>query len=291
MYDFRLNEIFQKLNTPTLTKIMNGITFFASFYMFLIMGLIIFFLKGKKMFWHYLISLFFTYMFVFLTKQAFQITRPYLYTDKVLKLSTEELNPLSYSFISGHSMIASFIPTYLLITYKKKSFAFLYIFTPVIMFSRIYLGMHYLSDTIAGASIGVVATIYYKPVVNKFKYKKEYMLIPFLLGVIYLIFQSQRSYHAHTIFTISLISFALLMAYLVKYPDEVKFSYNKLSYIILITYAIITISRFIYQIDLKINNDNFIYLVLIALGINIYAMYLIPSIYHLMEVKHEKIKC
>lgn len=93
-------------------------------------------------------------------KGIFQRPRP----DETLRLVFAD----SYSFPSGHSFAAAMIYpllVYILIRYTKlaKYSNYTYILLPIlslsIAFSRIYLGVHFLSDVIAGLSLGL--TFYY----------------------------------------------------------------------------------------------------------------------------------
>ena len=72
------------------------------------------------------------------------------------------------SFPSGHSSSAtflySFITFYLFRKNKNKyikygALIFSIIIIPTVMFSRLVLGMHYFTDVIAGASIGMIAFV------------------------------------------------------------------------------------------------------------------------------------
>ena len=87
-----------------------------------------------------------------------------------------------YSFPSGHAMLA--VAFYGLLLYlvnrhvKKKALriilsTLLIILMILIGFSRIYLGVHYLSDVIAGYSLGIIYLVIFIEIVNRKKGNDE----------------------------------------------------------------------------------------------------------------------
>jgi undecaprenyl-diphosphatase len=63
--------------------------------------------------------------------------------------------------------------------YKRKNWLLLLLFTVglVVVFSRIYLGVHYLSDVAAGASFGIlIGSLIYYFLFRKIFFKKEEIL-------------------------------------------------------------------------------------------------------------------
>ncbi len=85
-----------------------------------------------------------------------------------------------YGFISSHSanyfgMLSFLFPLF----YKRKNWLLLLLFTVglVVVFSRIYLGVHYLSDVAAGASFGIlIGSLIYYFLFRKIFFKKEEIL-------------------------------------------------------------------------------------------------------------------
>lgn len=62
-----------------------------------------------------------------------------------------------YGFVSGHATNISCLVTFLGYIYRNKFMrAVLAVFTVIICYSRIYLGVHYLGDILCGAAIGIL---------------------------------------------------------------------------------------------------------------------------------------
>lgn len=97
------------------------------------------------------ISLAGTFLNNFILKPIIQRPRPFLQSDLIIPLVTET----SFSMPSGHSM-SSFLAATLLSFYFPKFKVFFYALASLIAFSRIYVGVHFLSDVVIGALVGIV---------------------------------------------------------------------------------------------------------------------------------------
>lgn len=110
--------------------------------------------KNKKEIKPFLLLLIISIIFIILLKTIFGRERP-----DILRLIPID----GYSFPSGHSIISvafyGYLATYLVERkiQKKIIFPLCFILIIGIGFSRIYLGVHYFSDVLAGYSLGALA--------------------------------------------------------------------------------------------------------------------------------------
>ena len=152
-YDQWAYDVFvDGLRSDNMTTIMKIITSFGSAIVVgIIVILLLVFLKNKKIGIISLINIGIVFLLNDLLKFIIHRPRPYGYN------LIEETN---YSFPSGHSMISTAFYGFLIyVIYKKLKYllmGLLFILIILICISRIYLGVHYFSDTIAGFSLSLV---------------------------------------------------------------------------------------------------------------------------------------
>ena len=167
------NIIYKYIINENLTPIMKCITWFGSVTALIIITLLLFILiKNKR------ISIFFScnLIIVAILNQflKFIVQRPRPTEYRII-------NENGYSFPSGHSMISMAFYGYLMyLIYKhinSKILKWVLIITLGILiiligFSRIYLGVHYVSDILAGFVVSIGYLILFISITNKFIYKK-----------------------------------------------------------------------------------------------------------------------
>ncbi|MBI9009531.1 MAG: phosphatase PAP2 family protein [Tenericutes bacterium] len=123
--------------------------------------------------------------------------RPY-----VVDSSIENLRPTtsgSYSFPSGHTQTAStlFFSIYCFLK-KKWLLTVAIIITVLVAISRMYIGVHYLTDVLAGAALGILLSFVLSKYLDKTKdYKKLYTILLILVNVsliaIWIIYASRNT--------------------------------------------------------------------------------------------------
>jgi dolichol kinase/membrane-associated phospholipid phosphatase len=112
------------------------------------------------------LSVFITITTGYLLKKIFQIPRPSA-TEDLAKLLFTQVS--LYSFPSLHAAVCFSVWPLFCKLFKNiwlRIFAFLYI--AVIIFSRLYLGVHYVSDLLAGAALGYLIGYFFLSLQTKY---------------------------------------------------------------------------------------------------------------------------
>lgn len=156
-YDRTISSIIYTLRTPLLTTVMSAITNLTNMPAGIILSLImisLFIRKHKKEALIFSLSLIIVCILNYILKIIFKLPRP----------NISPLEALSdFTYPSGHAMnnlvLYGLLAFYTFHFTKNKPVSILFAFVAVIWigligFSRIYLGVHYLSDVIAGYLVG-----------------------------------------------------------------------------------------------------------------------------------------
>ncbi len=164
----------------------DGFNLFLSFFgtetFFLIVAVVLYWCIDKKFAHRFLNVYILGVAVVNVMKLGFKRIRPFrAYQHEIRSIGDPES---SYSFPSGHTHTISSISTMLTIKYGKK-----YIYVPIVgagltvavMFSRMYLGQHYLSDVFCGLTVGIFCSIAFNALLSLFKDKEEFFVIPAII--------------------------------------------------------------------------------------------------------------
>lgn len=107
------------------------------------------------------LSEFSTITTTFILKDLVKRERPYRKLNNVKHSKKDEMFLDPYSFPSGHSALSFCMATSLSLRYSDKPFliAGLYTYSTLVAFGRVYIGVHYPSDVLAGMIIGTGSAI------------------------------------------------------------------------------------------------------------------------------------
>lgn len=160
-FDQTVRNSIHEIAAPALTEFMRAATFCGSTVFLVALGVCIaaafYYLRRRRAFVLFLITMLGSTVLLTVLKAAFHRARPDAYFDFAL--------PSSYSFPSGHSLSSFCFYGILawLITARMKNKAAkiaVWTFAAALVFliglSRVYLGVHYPSDVLAGYAAGIV---------------------------------------------------------------------------------------------------------------------------------------
>jgi undecaprenyl-diphosphatase len=103
-----------------------------------------------------------------LLKNAVLRIRPYERTEELDILCRP---PKDYSFPSGHTAISFAAASYIFADGHPKSGAVALVYAGLVGLSRLYIGVHYPSDVLAGAAIGTACALFTKFLRNRKRQK------------------------------------------------------------------------------------------------------------------------
>ena len=165
----------ESLRSDNMTTIMKIITSFGSAFMIItILILLLIFIKDKYIAIFSSINILFVLLLNNFIKVIVQRPRPTGYN-----LIVESF----YSFPSGHSMVSTaFYGLLIYYIYKKEKdkllkyilITILFLLIVLICISRIYLGVHYLSDTVAGFSLSIAYLMLFTLIIPKLTERLDY---------------------------------------------------------------------------------------------------------------------
>ena len=158
--DLAIIESLQSVRTPFFDFVFNVLTYMGDIAFFIVLFAVFFWIYDKKFAVNFAINYGIISIFNSLVlKNIFKRQRP-LYVSK--KYAPYEGYYTSYSFPSGHSAAIGSVASYTLYETKKNGSKKLFnivlivgiLLSIVVGFSRMYLGVHYLTDVLVGLGIG-----------------------------------------------------------------------------------------------------------------------------------------
>lgn len=151
----------QEFGNETLDFFCKFFSHLFSFYGFIACVVIFFLFANKKFALNFLICYLISICCNYILKFIIARPRPYVVDGSIIN----KLEAVGSSFPSGHTLSATiicFYISYFVLKNVKNKFLkvfiilFLFICVCFVAFSRMYLGQHYLSDTLAGFVLGLI---------------------------------------------------------------------------------------------------------------------------------------
>lgn len=180
-FEIEIIKGLQSISNGFLNFLASAISFLGEQYMLIIMAAVIYFIINKEFGETFCFTTLFSNTMNGAFKLFFNRTRPFVKDPEIKNL--KESTATGSSFPSGHSQGSSAMYFSVAYHYKKKiGWIIASIIVFLVMFSRMYLGAHYLTDTLAGCAAGLIFVFVCPWLYSKFSKTPEQKLIFF--GVI-----------------------------------------------------------------------------------------------------------
>jgi len=153
-FDEFIFAFFEVLQNDFLTALMYFVTDFGLLFLIGIIGAVGLWRRKFRLLMFMVICGMLAFESAFLLKLIFQVPRPYAlgYEQPIFLAS-------GYAFPSIHTaFLYSLIPFQRVLFHRKRNLILIYIVIGAVIFSRIYLGVHSISDIVAGIVVGYLAT-------------------------------------------------------------------------------------------------------------------------------------
>jgi dolichol kinase len=156
---------FELAHIDALTSVMHFLTDFGVIFLVALIAVATIGQKKYQFLLFMLLSAALALEIAFILKIIFQVPRPYLllYEEPLFLAS-------GYSFPSMHAAFTFAIIPFQKYIFKKRSLYFLYALIFLIVISRVYLGVHNISDIVAGCVVGLISTYGLLAFESKYKF-------------------------------------------------------------------------------------------------------------------------
>ncbi len=174
MNEISINVALQSLSSPFLDAVMKLLTEFGAETVFIVFAVILYWCVNKQYAYKLVNVYVMGHFCIEGLKAAFVRPRPFTYPEV---RSIGEMTG-GYSFPSGHSHSVANLSTQLTQKTRKWQIGLgLGILTAVVMFTRLYLGQHFLSDTVMGCAIGIAAAIGFGKLYDLLDGKEDWIFV------------------------------------------------------------------------------------------------------------------
>ncbi len=151
--DEYFSALFEVLHSDFLTNFMHFITDFGLLFLIIVIAAVSLWRRKYRMLMFMAICSVLAFELAFILKIFFQVPRPYAlgYADPLFLASGNAFPSIHTAFIAALVPFQKHL-------FKKRNLVFIYLMMFAVVFSRIYLGVHNMSDIIAGITVGLVTT-------------------------------------------------------------------------------------------------------------------------------------
>ena len=151
VYDLQILNAFSSLRTPVLNQAMIVLARISRLYILLIVALLL--IRKRALMRQWLIVYLLGSGLAFIGKQIIQRPRPFE-TGVIENLVPDN----GFSFPSGHATVLFTALPILIAAFPRKRWLVIALFFLIII-ARVYVGIHYPTDILAGALIGLLASL------------------------------------------------------------------------------------------------------------------------------------